>query len=58
MPSGRNLPVHIFVWYFLVTSWWSVCRLAYCSLYYNGLGFFWFFWVLFLYWVVGMEQCC
>lgn len=34
--------MHIFVWYFLVTSWWSVCRLAYFSLYYNGLGFFWF----------------
>lgn len=31
--------MHIFVWYFLVTSWWSVCRLAFCSLYYNGLGF-------------------
>lgn len=35
-----NLLVHIFVWYFLVTSWWSVYRLTYCSLYYNGLGFF------------------
>lgn len=54
MPSGRNLPVHIFVWYFLVTSWWSVCRLAYCSLYW--LGLFLVFWVLFLYWVVGMKQ--
>lgn len=58
MPSGMNLLVHIFVWYFLVTSWWSVYRLTYCSLYYNGLGFFCFFGVLFLYWVVGMKQCC
>lgn len=52
----------IFVWYFLVTSWWSVCRLAFCSLYYNGLGLGFFVVVVLICfvcvfnWVVGKKR--
>lgn len=48
--------MHIFVWYLLVTSWWSVCRLAFCSLYYSGLGFFGLFVLVWGFFLGGGEE--